>query len=156
MGRPEELSGIWEAPDGTGGAVGLNLMLTTTDPSDVTSLTGVMQSWDRLTVGLYQRSGPTLVSGEASWFEDSPRGGGVVYEDGRLRLRLPRFDVDLRRSAEDQWVGRLHRKSFDANVTLKRPEMQSSGRAAWYVGTWKNSDGVSQAACTWVWSRRGS
>jgi hypothetical protein len=76
--NPESLSGIWEAPDGRGGAVGLHLQLTTVVPADVTRLSGVTQSWFSLQVGVYQRNGPTIQFGEENFFVDS-------YPDSNIR-----------------------------------------------------------------------
>jgi len=50
---PERLSGLWEAPDGHGGAIGLHLKLSTTAPADATTLVGAQQSWQSLYVGIY-------------------------------------------------------------------------------------------------------
>ena len=86
--RPQDLSGIWEAPDGHGGAVGLHLILDTTAPVDTRTLDGVPQKWLGLAVGIYHRTGPTLQSGVESSFSDSVRGGSVHYQDGRLTLHV--------------------------------------------------------------------
>lgn len=138
--HPEELSGVWEAPDGRGGAIGLNLRLLTTVPASVTSLVGIAQSWGSLQVGAYQRAGPALVFGEANWVLDSPRGGGVVYQDGRLRVALPWLDLDLKHEPDDTWVGRFHRKDFDQIVTLRRPGATPRTQDQWFLGTWIRTD----------------
>ncbi|HUO59396.1 MAG TPA: hypothetical protein VMU24_01930, partial [Candidatus Acidoferrales bacterium] len=42
---PESLSGIWEAADGRGGAVGIHLELATTLPGDTSPPIWTPQSW---------------------------------------------------------------------------------------------------------------
>src|SRR5271155_3499273 len=75
IAHPEELSGVWEVPDGHGGAVGIHLILSTTAPADATTLVGVEQAWLNLQLGIYQRAGTVLQFGEENFFSDSPRGG---------------------------------------------------------------------------------
>jgi hypothetical protein len=52
----------------------------------------------------------------------------MTIEDGHLVLHfvppatgMPAVDLDLRKKEGDHWVGRLHRGSFDEQVTLERP-----------------------------------
>jgi hypothetical protein len=143
--HPEDLSGVWEAPDGHGGAVGIHLILDTTAPVDATTLIGTRQAWLGLRVVLYRRTGTEL--GEDNSFSDSPRGGSVRYKDGRLTLHSPPtgltsgYDLDLQRVAGDKWLGRFHREDFDSVVTLVRPMLRASSNKAWFVGTWKSSSG---------------
>jgi hypothetical protein len=148
VAHPEDLSGVWEAPDGHGGAVGIHLTLDTTAPVDATTLAGVTQSWLGLQVGLYHRSGAEIELGEENSFSDSPRGGGVRYAEGRLTLHAPGnasgYDLDLRRIPGDKWTGRFHRGDFDAVVTLARPTLQTdsdqpSSTQPWFVGSWSTS-----------------
>ena len=144
--HPEDLSGVWEAADGHGGAVGIHLILDTTAPVDATTLVGSNQSWLGLQVGLYRRTGAELQPSEETFFSDSPRGGSVRYEQGHLMLRTQGYDLDLRRTPGDTWWGRFHREDFDAVVTLVRPALQSASNESpsvepWFVGTWKSSSG---------------
>jgi hypothetical protein len=141
--HPEDLSGIWEAPDGHGGAVGIHLILDTTAPVDATTLVGVRQAWLGLQVGLYRRIGAEFQPFKENDFSDSPRGGGVRYEDSRLTLHAPGYDLDLHRVAGDKWTGRFHREDFDAVVTLARPMLQPPSNKPWFVGSWKSSSGSS-------------
>lgn len=135
--HPEELSGVWEAPDDHGGAIGLHLMLGTAAPADATTLVGTEQAWLHLDVGIYQRAGAMLQFGEQGYFSDSPRGGGVRYEGGRLTLHSPEYDLDLLRAPGDRWVGRVHRKQFDSQVTLARTGTGTERKKMWFVGTWR-------------------
>jgi len=135
---PEELSGIWEVLNGHGGAIGIHLILDTTVSADAVTLVGVEQAWLDLQVGIYQRAGTVLQFGEENFFSDSPRGGSVRYDDGRLRLHAPEFDLDLLHTSGDRWSGRIHRKGFDSAVILTRPSTAKS--KPWFVGTWKTGD----------------
>lgn len=137
VNHPEELSGIWEAPDGHGGAIGLHLLLSTTAPTDITTLVGTRQSWLDLQVGIYERSGAVLQVGEENYFSDSVRGGGVQYDKDRLTLHARGFDLDLRRIRGNEWSGRFHRKAFDSEVTLIRPGSGEKEKNAWFIGTWR-------------------
>ncbi len=134
--HPEALSGLWEAPDGNGGVIGIHLQLTTTLLPLATTFVGA-QSWGDLVVGLYQNreasSRPAIENG----FNDSPR-GGVRYEDGHLTLHYPNYDLDLRRVPGDGWSGRFHREGFDSTVTLRRPGSEIESGQSWIVGTWRS------------------
>jgi hypothetical protein len=140
IAHPEELSGIWEVPDGHGGAVGIQLILSTTASADAVTLVGVEQAWLNLEVGIYQRAGAVLQFGEENFFSDSPRGGNVRYDDGLLRLHAPEFDLDLSRISGDRWSGRIHRNGFDSAAILTRPGIGTAKSEPWFVGTWKSGD----------------
>jgi hypothetical protein len=140
IAHPEELSGIWEVPDGHGGAVGIHLILSTTVSADATTLVGVEQAWLNLQLGIYQRAGTVLQFGEENFFSDSPRGGSVRYDDGRLRLHDAEFDLDLLRISGDRWSGRIHRQGFDATTILTRPGAGTAKSEPWLVGTWQTGD----------------
>jgi hypothetical protein len=144
--HPEDLSGVWEAADGHGGAVGIHLILDTTAPVDASTLVGITQAWLGLQVGLYRRTGAELQPSDETFFSDSPRGGRVRYEQGHLTLHTPGYDLDLRRTPGDTWWGRFHREDFDAVVTLARPGLQAESNQhdphePWFVGTWKTTSG---------------
>ena len=140
MTDPEALSGIWEAPDGHGGAVGLHLMLDTTIPAQAPTLGRTPQSWQQLIVNVYERAGQDVAVGEGNGFSDSSRGGGARYENGHLTLHWTDADLDLRRAPGDTWVGRFHRFRFDKQVTLRRPQMNAPLAHAWYLGVWEQGD----------------
>jgi hypothetical protein len=143
--HPEDLSGAWEAPDGHGGAVGIHLILDTTLPVDAT-LAGATQAWLGLQVGLYHRTGAQIESSDENLFSDSLRGGSVRYEDQRLTLHAPGYDLDLQRIANsddkaDKWTGRFHRGDFDSVVTLVKPLLQTASNKPWFIGTWRSFSG---------------
>src|ERR1700761_6379612 len=71
--HPEGLSGLWEAPDPRGGAIGIHLVLDATAPLEVTTLVGVEQKWLGLQVGLYRRAKAEIQIGDENLFSDSPR-----------------------------------------------------------------------------------
>ena len=151
--HPEDLSGLWEAPDGHGGAIGIHLLLDTTAPVDANTLTGATQSWLGLQLGLYRRSGAELQMGDENFFSDSPRGGSLRYEGGRLTLHAPGYDLDIHRIAEgneDKWSGRFHRGDIDSVVTLTRPNLRPQSKNTWFLGTflgtWKGATGP-QVTC---------
>jgi hypothetical protein len=160
--HPEDLSGVWEAPDGHGGAIGIHLLLDTTAPVDATTLAGARQAWLGLQVGLYRRSGAELQLGDENFFSDSTRGGGVRYEGDRLALHARGYDLDLHRIAQDredkdkddQWSGRFHREDIDTVVTLRRPMLEAAlkdtakakAKGTWFLGTWKSMSGP-QVTC---------
>jgi hypothetical protein len=159
---PEGLSGLWETSNGHGGAVGIHLQLATSVAADAKwdgkTLAGVQQLWQYLEVGVYERAGAVLVFGEENFFSDSPRGAHVTVEEGRLQLHFvsqwadtPSVDLDLVKQPGDRWVGRLHRGSFDSQVTLERPGAGAEKRSA-LAGTWMN---VSTNECMHI-AERGS
>jgi hypothetical protein len=146
VAHPEDLSGIWESPDGRGGAIGIHLVLDTTVPVEATTLAGARQSWLGLQVGLYRRSGAELQMGDENFFSDSLRGGSIRYEGDRLSLHARGYDLDLHRIDGDKWSGRFHREDINSAVTLARPTMQPISKATWFLGTWKSMSG-SQTTC---------
>jgi hypothetical protein len=141
--RPEDLSGVWEAPDGQGGAVGIHLNLLTTVSDDVDPPAWTPQSWQHLNFGVFHRRGSEIAFGEEGYFADDPRGGPVSLENGRLQLHFvsawqntPSVDLDLVRQPGNCWHGRFHRGSFDAVVTLCRPTPGPEVKQSPLVGTW--------------------
>jgi hypothetical protein len=143
--HPEELSGLWEAPDGRGGWVGIHLGMEATAPAKAATLEGTEKSWVNLQVGVFELAKGETDYEEMNRFSDSPRGGNVRYEDGRLMLhfasgaaRAP-IDLDLRRVDGDAWAGRFHRNSFDEHVVLHRPGALDTGEKSWAVGTWRQA-----------------
>jgi hypothetical protein len=139
--HPEDLSGLWEAPDPRGGAIGIHLVLDATAPTDATTLVGIQQKWLGLEVAPYRRAGAEIQVGDENFFSDSPRGGNVRYENGRLTLHFPGYDLDLHRIPGDQWTGRFHREGFDSIVTLARPMLRTTSNQPWFLGTWKGTSG---------------
>jgi hypothetical protein len=163
VSHPESLSGIWEAPElGQGGAVGIHLQLTTTVPADVTTLSGVTQSWFSLTIGVYQRKGATIQFGEENFFVDSYPDSGIRFDQGRLTLHFasPRagvgaVDLDLVQQPDSAWEGRFHRGAFDSTLKLLRPGVGAQWTIDPVIGTWLENTGkclhvAQQTATEWT------
>jgi len=149
VSHPEALSGVWEAPDGKDGAVGIHLQLTTAVSGDADPPVWTPQSWKHLDVGVFQRRGPELEFGEENYFSDDLRGGSVKLEDGRLQLHFissirdtPSVDLDLVRQPSGCWRGRFHRGAFDSAVTLCRPTPGPDVPPSPLAGTWSQTSGV--------------
>lgn len=144
---PESLSGLWQAPDGHGGLVGLHLQLITDIPGTTTSVASTQQTWEHLEVGVFQTKSPTLQFEDQNYFSDSPRGSNARLENDDLSLHFisrsattPSVDLDLTRVG-DTWKGRFHRGDFDAQVELRRPAVS--------VDTWI-ADSPMARACVHV------
>ena len=144
--HPEALSGLWEAANGHGGAVGIHLLLNTTVPATTRTLKGISQSWNSLEVGVYERKRAVIKFGEQNYFTDSPRGGNVRFDDGRLTLHFsgdPAIDLDLLQQPDNVWVGRFHRGTFDSTVTLRHPNVSDPAKENPIVGTWVGTSRLS-------------
>ncbi len=146
--HPEAFSGIWEAPDGHGGAVGIHLILMTMVPGDASPPVWIPQYWQHLDISVFERKGPELMFGEENYFADNLRGGRVKIENGRLELhfasplpREPSIDLDLVRQPDDCWQGRFHRDDFDSAVTLCRPASGRQPESSSLNGTWSRDHG---------------
>jgi hypothetical protein len=143
---PEALSGIWEARDGRGGAVGIDLQLITYLPRDARSFEATNETWQTLQVGVYERALAATKLGEENYFTDSRQGGDVRYENGHLTLHSGPFDLDLVRLPGQRWSGRLHRNDFDAQVLLTR-SCDCANKNVGFVGTWRRDSGAGTFAC---------
>jgi hypothetical protein len=143
---PESLSGTWQMDDGQGGAVGIELTLTTSLSDSVRTSKGGPEAWQALQVGVFHRSSSTIRLGDENFFSDSPQGGNVRYENGRLVLHIGWADLDLERSTEDGWSGRLHRKDFDQQVVLTRGN-KSLEKVSLFVGTWRRQVEEARFSC---------
>jgi hypothetical protein len=147
---PDSLAGLWETQDGHKGTIGIHLSLITTVSTRATSLAGTVQSWHNLVVNVYERKGPTIALYDQNSFSDSPRGGNVTFDQGRLRLHSvapPSIDLDLVQSGH-RWIGRFHRGAFDRHVTLRRPSFGKN--ASPLIGTWQTSPPFPLSACAHV------
>lgn len=144
--HPEELSGLWEAPDGHGRIIGLQLTLNTAAPNSATKISAIQhQTWLSLEADIYVRTDGTFYPGLSAGFTDSSHGGGLRYEDGRLRAHTQGLDLDLRHLPGNRWTGRIHFTTlFDSQVTLSRPGTAASGKEASFAGTWSFWDNPMQ------------
>jgi hypothetical protein len=144
---PESLSGVWQAPDGHGGAVGIQLSLGTMLSGDADPPRWTPQSWQYLEVGVFHRTGSQLEFEDQSNFSDSVRGGNVVLDHGHLLLHFipsvwkdSAVDLDLVRQLDGCWAGRLHRGNFDSQVQLCRPTGGPGVDPSPLVGTWVQNE----------------
>lgn len=143
---PDTLAGRWEAPDGHGGAVGMNIIITTHIDGAPASIAGHLQYEDEFTVGLYQRTGPDVKPLGFNFFS-SAAGGGMTWDGHQLTIHLPgrgdlpNVNVDLIWHEDSQtWSGLFERNSFSEQVSLKRPTSEASGSP--FVGTWSDKGGL--------------
>ena len=123
---PESISGRWETPDGHGGAVGMNVLLTTEIRGGEASFTMQRQTEEQLTVALFQRTGGDVDQLGFNFFT-SAGDGGADWDGHRLRIqlagnnRIPGMDVDLVWHPDtESWSGRFERGQFRGNVVLTR------------------------------------
>lgn len=144
--HPEELAGRWEASDGQGGQVGMNILISTTVPGSATELIGVRQTLEHFEIGLYQRSGSDVEPLGFNFFTTSV-GGGATWDGRHLRIdlqrkaRLPEVHVDLAwDNATRIWIGSFERATFrNQAITLKRPTQPQTNL---FVGTWFERTGL--------------
>jgi hypothetical protein len=116
--EPPSPMGIWELPDGAGGAVGIN----------ISAMGGLFSS---LQIGVYQRTGKEPKCGEENFFSTQSRwqtsNTWASYTEGVLKIHIaglhhiPGVDLNLLYNPEaDTFRGRFHRASFDEEITLGR------------------------------------
>jgi hypothetical protein len=150
---PEALAGRWEASDGHGGAVGMNIVLTTFVHGIPESLAGQPQFEEEFTVGLYQRTGPDVEPLGFNFF--AAPDGGASWDGHRLGIRLngkadlPTTNVDLVWHPESQtWSGLFERGPFHEQVLLRRPASKTSTSP--FVGTWFEKGGGMMNNCVHI------
>ena len=134
--HPDDLAGIWDAPDGRGGTVGLNLVLWTTISANRTKVAGSPQAWQSLTAILYDRRGAVADRNERNVLADSAEQGMLRYQNERLTGHWKNVDLDLRRGRGHTWAGQFHRGNFNQMIVLHRPTSQSRSSHGWFLGTW--------------------
>ncbi len=143
---PQDLAGRWEASDGQGGEIGMNILVSTTVPSSAMDLIGVPQRLEDFEIGLNQRSGSDVKPLGFNFFTTSVN-GGATWDGRRLRIDLrqesgvPEVHVDLAwNEAARVWTGAFERAAFrnQAN-TLKRP---TGPQKNLFVGTWFERDSL--------------
>lgn len=82
--RPEQMTGLWESDDGSGGAVGINLRLITTIKGQPKTFAGWSEYWDSLQIGVYQRHGSVQNVGDANWIMDNLGGANFDLDGASL------------------------------------------------------------------------
>lgn len=139
ISAPDPLKGIWEAPDGNGGAVGLNLWTASSNDwqGEERAEEGPMKPLPGpghpvLEFGVYHRAKAHVRCMEENFFDTAWRGKQDLevvdtYAGGHLVVHTPdrknpEFVVDLDLWLDPwthTWTGRFHRGSFDQQVTLR-------------------------------------
>jgi hypothetical protein len=146
LSRLEDLAGRWEAPDGQGGQIGMNILLSTTVSNSATDVIETAQQLAGFEIAVYQRSGSDVQPFGFNFFATSPSGGATW--DGRyLRIGLekkgvdPRVHVDLEWDQTSQtWSGTFERGAFRSQaIALKRPAGHKNSR---FIGTWFERNGL--------------
>jgi hypothetical protein len=142
---PEELAGRWEAPDGQGGAIGMNILVTTTVAGSTTDLVGVQQNTEDFEIGVYQRSGSDVKPFGFNFFTTSAN-GGATWDGQHLRIALPQksspADIDIHvdlawHETARLWIGTFERGTLKKQaITLRRPLGRQNSL---FVGTWFES-----------------
>lgn len=144
--HPEELAGRWEASDGQGGQIGMNILISTTVPGSATDLIGVPQTLENFQIGLYHRSDSDVEPLGFNFFTTSV-GGGATWDGRHLRIELlrkaelPEVHVDLAWNNTNRvWTGSFERATFRNHaIMLKRP---TGPPANLFVGTWFERNGM--------------
>ncbi len=144
--EPEDLAGRWVAPDGLGGEIGMNIMVTTTVPGSASDLVGVPQKLEDLEIGLYRRSGSGRTPTGFNFFTTSADGGAnwdgqhLRIDQGR-RVNLPAAHIDLAWNPSARvWTGSYEHAEFrNKAITLRRP---AASKANLFVGTWFDGQGL--------------
>jgi hypothetical protein len=75
--HPETVSGIWETPNGNGGAVGIHLQLATKLPDD-SRISWTPQAWQHLVIGVFERKTTDEAFGNMNGFSDSNAGAALL------------------------------------------------------------------------------
>ena len=143
---PEELAGQWEAPDGEGGAIGMNIWITTTVTSSATDLLSAPQTMSALTVAVYVRSASEEELHGLNSFSTSYH-GGASWDGEHLRFhllqdrQLPEIHGALTwHPASRTWTGLFERAAYrNQAITLQRP---TSSQQSSFVGTWVEANGA--------------
>ena len=141
---PDALAGRWETSDGHGGAVGMNVIVTTHMGAS-NSVDDHAQYEDEFTIGLYQRTDPEVGPHRFNFFSSTP-GEGTSWDGHRLTIHLlrtdiPKVNIDLTWHEESPaWNGLFERGAFREQVSLKRPSSKAS--ASPFVGTWSDPRGL--------------
>ena len=129
---PEAISGLWEAPDGHGGVIHLELRVDAFAPPHAKALNGIEQRLLDADVFLYRRSQAEIVRDDQNLFESPAPGGVALFEHGRLTVRVPSYGLEVYEVQGEQWSGTMQ----GAPILFRRPQV-AGGRTSWAVGTWR-------------------
>ena len=137
--HPDSLAGHWEASDGRGGDLGIDIVLTTDVPSTTTDLVGVPQRVGDLSIGLSERAHSS--NEPQHFYFSTSTNGGANWDGQHLRIDFggakaaSRIHIDLTWVESDQaWTGSFEWNDFrQSELTLRRPRVDRSDR---FAGTW--------------------
>jgi hypothetical protein len=140
--NPAVLAGVWEAPNGHGGIVGMQILLNTRG-----------EDIETIEFGLFERSGAELGELPFNYFIPEGRGADSCHWDGyhltidfagysnneratpAQRAMLPAVHADLWwDEVAATWSGVLQYKGSQGQVVLRRPAAHSTNNP--FVGTW--------------------
>jgi hypothetical protein len=143
LSAPEALAGRWETPDGHGGAVGMNVILTTYIDGVQSSIAGHDQHVSNITIGLYHRTSPDVDELGFSFFpaatDVGANGDGyqlAIHFPGRVAISAVNLDLVWHEQSQT-WSGLFERGAFRGQVSLKRPASKSS--VSPFAGTWSRT-----------------
>jgi len=142
--HPEHLAGRWEASDGSGGEVGMNILISTTIAGTVTSLVDVPQEEKDFEIALYRHRDTNVRPLEFNFFTTSSAGvawdGHELRIDHQRRADVPEIHVRLAWNDEAKvWTGSFERGDFRARaIRLGRP---AGHQKSSFAGTWLEGNG---------------
>ncbi len=119
LSSPEDLAGRWEASDGHGGQVGMNILISTTIASQTTNLVSVFQRLQSFEIGLYQRSGSDVKLLGYNFFTTSSSGElvGMVNICGLTSSKGPSFQRYMSIFCGTAQIG-VGRETFNAQLLM--------------------------------------
>jgi hypothetical protein len=143
LSAPDALAGRWETPDGHGGAVGMNVIVTTYIDGTPSNIAGHAQHVSNITVGLYQRTGPDVEELGFSFFPAAIDGGTngdgyrlVIQFPGRGAISAVNLDLVWHEQSQT-WNGLFESGAFRGQVSLQRPASKSS--VSPFAGAWSRT-----------------
>lgn len=149
--NPAILAGLWEAANGHGGIVGIQILLNTRG-----------ENVETIEFGLFERTGRELGDLPFNYFAPQGRGADTCHWDGhhltidfvpplssrkltpeqQARFVVTPVHVDLVwDEAVGTWTGLFQYKSSPGNVVLRRPTPAAPGTRNPFVGNWINKRG---------------
>ena len=144
-GSPQDKTGVWEEDDGNGGAIGIDIDLTTQVQGTPAALRGVLQYPRDVFIGVYHRHGTTRSVGDTAWLSSNQLLLG--WNAGRIKSsdkgEAPHLDVDLKYDAmRDRWIGHIRWAAASRDVQLIRPAAKSGVPRNNLAGDWRENTAV--------------
>jgi hypothetical protein len=143
---PESLAGRWEAPDGRGGFVGMNISLSRYFNPAANGAAPPNRA--ELVIAVYKRDETSADPAGYNFFSTGP-GGGARWDGHRLSAdgSYPlSINIDLVWNGRSQtWDGLFNRDDFRQSVSLKKPITAQSENL--FTGTWVNPAASMMNSC---------